>query len=151
MILDHISHWRQYAAISPRFQAGFGFLEKLDGGASPGRYDIDGNNLYALVQKYTTKSSENREFEAHQKYLDIQYLHSGLESILWAPLPALSQPVKPYDEKTEAAMYPLVPNPFPINLSAGLFTVLFPGDGHVPGCIWNTASQVLKVVVKVKI
>src|SRR5580700_7546574 len=105
MILDHLSHWRQYTALSPRFQAGFGFLEKFDGSASPARYDIDGNNVYALVQKYSTKSSENRQFEAHHKYVDIQYVHSGRESILWAPLPALGQPVKPYDEKTEAAMY----------------------------------------------
>jgi YhcH/YjgK/YiaL family protein len=151
MILDILAHSSQYTALSPRFQAAFAFLKKFDGTAAPGKYEIDGTNLYALVQKYTTKPSAGRQFEAHLKYIDIQYVHSGRETILWAPLPALKTPTIPYDEKGEAAMYALIPDSFDINLSAGMFTILFPGDGHVPTCTWGAPSEVSKVVVKVKI
>jgi len=151
MILDQLAHSRQYTALSPRFQAAFAFLDKFDGTAAPGKYEIDGTNLYALVQKYTTKPAAGRQYEAHLKYIDIQYVHSGRETILWAPLPALKQPAIPYDEKSEAAMYNLIPEGFDINLSAGLFTILFPGDGHVPATVWGSPSEVSKVVVKVKI
>ena len=151
MILDHISQWRQYTGLSPRFQAAFGYLEKFDGKTAPGRYELDGSNVYALVQKYATKSTENRLYEAHEKYLDVQYVHAGRETIYWAPLTALGKPSKAYDDKNDAALYPLIPGGFPVHLGAGDFTVLFPGDGHVPCCIWDSASDIVKVVVKVRV
>ncbi len=151
MIFDNLSEWRQYAAISPRFQKAFAYLEKFDDTIATGRYDLDGDNLYALVQKYTTKGLDGRLYEAHRQYLDIQYVHTGRETILWAPLAALTNVNKPYDAKTEAALFGLVPNGFAINLTNRQFTVLFPGDGHVPCTIWDAPSDVTKVVVKVRI
>jgi YhcH/YjgK/YiaL family protein len=151
MILDQLSHWHQYAAISPRFQTAFGFLEKFDGSAALGRYELDSDNVYALVQKYTTKSLENRQYEAHRRYIDIQFVYSGKETILWAPLPTLGKAAKPYEDKTDAAMYNLIPSGFPVHISPGEYTILFPGDGHVPQCIWDSAAEVSKVVVKVRV
>ena len=151
MILDNLPHWRQYAAISPRFQKAFAYLEKFNAQVETGRYELDGDNVYALVQKYTTKGLDGRLYEAHRQYIDIQYVHSGRETILWAPLSALTHVNKPYDEKSEAALFGLIQENFAINLSAGQFTILFPADGHVPCTIWGAASDVTKVVVKVRI
>ena len=50
------------------------------------RYDIDGDNLYATVSEYITKNEEDAKFEAHQKYIDIQYVISGKEIMSIAPL-----------------------------------------------------------------
>ncbi|MSR65296.1 MAG: DUF386 domain-containing protein [Verrucomicrobiae bacterium] len=151
MILDNLSQCQRYTALSPRFAKAFEFLKKFDGTLKNGRHEIDGDNVFALVQKYTTKPAENGQFEVHRKYIDVQFVHSGKETILWAPLESLKDVNMAYDEKQDAALFKLVPTSTPIRLSAGQFTILYPEDGHVPCCEWNGASEVSKVVVKVKV
>ncbi|MEI8225577.1 MAG: YhcH/YjgK/YiaL family protein, partial [Bacteroidota bacterium] len=50
------------------------------------RYDLDGDNVYALISEYLTKNNEDARYEAHQKYIDIQYVISGKEQIGVAPM-----------------------------------------------------------------
>jgi YhcH/YjgK/YiaL family protein len=151
MILDNLSQCQRYTALSPRFAKAFEFLKKFDGTLKNGRHEIDGDNVFALVQKYTTKPAENGQFEAHRKSIAVQFVHSGKETILWAPLESLKDVNMAYDEKQDAALFKLVPTSTPLRLGAGQFTILYPEDGHVPCCEWNGPSEVSKVVVKVKV
>lgn len=52
-----------------------------------GRYEIDGDDIYAMIQKQTTAAPENKKAESHYKYIDIQYLICGEEMQGVAPLP----------------------------------------------------------------
>ncbi len=151
MILDNLTQWQRYTVLSPRFQPAFDFLHKFNGQLPTGRHEIDGDHVYALVQKYTTKPAKDGQFEAHRKYIDVQYVHAGRETILWAPLASLTQVNLPYREEQDAALFALVPTATPLHLSAGQFTILFPEDGHVPCCLWDQPGEVLKVVVKVRV
>jgi YhcH/YjgK/YiaL family protein len=151
MILDNLSQCDHYKALSPRFAKAFEYLKKFDGSAKNGRYDLDGDTVFALVQRYTTKPSEQGQFEAHRKYIDVQFVFAGRETILWAPLESLKDVNMAYDEKQDAALFKLVPTSTPLRLSPGQFTILYPADGHVPCCQWDGASEVTKVVVKVKV
>src|SRR5690349_8178196 len=109
MILDNLNQWRRYAPLSPRLLTAFNFLETVDGSWKPGRYDIDGTLVYALAQKYTTHSVETAQAEAHRKYIDVQYVLSGREVILWAPLASLTRVTMPYTEEKDAALFELIP------------------------------------------
>ena len=151
MILDNLSQSQRYTALSPRFSKAFEFLRKFDGKQEKGRHDIDGDNVFALVQTYTTRPLDKGQFEAHRKYIDVQYVHSGKETILWAPLESLKDVTMAYTDKDDAALYKLVPTATPLRLSSGQFTILFPEDGHVPCCEWDGPCEVSKVVVKVKV
>jgi biofilm protein TabA len=151
MILDTLAQSRKYAALSPRFQKAFDFLEQFDGRVGVGRVAIDGDAVYALVQKYTTQGHADRSFEVHRKYIDIQYVHAGRETILWAPLAALTTVTQPYKDDSDAALFAAVPAITPLHLGPGLFAILFPEDGHLPCCLWEQPCEVLKVVVKVRI
>ncbi len=151
MILDTLAHARLYTAISPRFQPAFDFLRKVNAQSTVGRHDIDGDNVYALVQKYTTKPAEQAQFEAHRKYIDVQFVFSGKESILWAPLASMKTVTMPFDESKDAALWSLVPEGWPLRVAAGQFTILFPQDAHAPCCVWDKPCEVTKVVVKVKV
>jgi biofilm protein TabA len=151
MILDNLTQWRQYVALSPRFEKAFDFLDHFDGQTKLGRNEIDGDNVYALVQRYTTKPAEEGKFEAHRKYIDVQYLHTGRETILWAPLSSLTKVIMPYDASGDAALFGHPPESLPLHLGTGQFTILFPEDGHVPGCVWEKPCEVFKVVVKVRV
>lgn len=63
------------------WQAALEFLQANDPASlANGTYDItpDGS-VYASVARYTTKDSAN--FEAHRKYIDLQYVTEGRECI----------------------------------------------------------------------
>lgn len=46
-----------------------------------GRYEIDADNLFALVQKYDSIPKEQGKWECHRKYIDIQFIAEGTEQI----------------------------------------------------------------------
>jgi len=151
MIIDTLAQWRTYAALSPRLAKGFAFLETVTPSAALGRHEIDGDDVFALVQRYTTKPIEERVFESHRKYIDIQYVLQGREVMCWAPLPLLPVVTMPYDDKQDAALYALSPHRLALHVSTGQYTVFFPEDGHIPACAWDVPAEVGKVVVKVRV
>ncbi len=150
MITDTLAEWRRYAVLSPRFAAAFAFLETLPAAQPDGRCDIDGDDCFALVQSYTTRPLAEAKFEAHRKYADIQYVESGRECILWAPLARLTQVTSLYAVERDIAFFANPPQWSPVHLHAGQFAIFFPADGHAPGIECNEATAVRKVVLKVR-
>ena len=151
MIHDTLQNSARYEVLSPRFARAFAYLRGVDGTQALGRHELDGDNVFALVQKYSTKPVEAALFEAHRKYIDVQFVQSGRETILWAPLATMREETLAYDEKKDVALWKLVPDVTPVHLSAGHFVILFPEDAHAPTVVWETPTEVFKVVVKVKV
>jgi len=149
MILDSLSQSATYTALSPRFAQAFAFLHQMTEGAAPGRHEVNGDEVFALVQHYATKPVTERQFEAHRRYIDIQYVFRGKETMYWAPLAELKTLTMAFDEKKDAALFALIPNPVAVPVAQGQFTIFFPADGHIPACAWDQPSDVIKVVVKV--
>ena len=89
MILDTLDNAARYESLNSRFAKAFDFLRTVDGSQALGRHDLDGDACFALVQTYESKPVEKALFEAHRKYIDVQFIHSGRETILWAPLAAM--------------------------------------------------------------
>ena len=114
------------------------------------RYDIDSNNLYATVSEYLSKDPSTVSYEAHQKYIDIQYVASGEELIGIAPLVKMTGIVSPYDPAKDIEF---------LNISGGIdykadpgrFFIFFPEDAHRPGLRDGDKATVRKVVVKLKV
>lgn len=151
MIADTLGQCGRYACLSPRFAAAFGFLKNLPAGLPAGRHGLDGDNCFALVQDYTTKPPAQAAFEAHRKYADIQFIQAGRETLLWAPLVALTQVTKPYLEEKDIAFFAAPPASTPLNLQAGEFAIFFPEDGHAPGLECGGPCAVRKIVIKVRV
>ncbi|MBE7493824.1 MAG: YhcH/YjgK/YiaL family protein [Verrucomicrobiaceae bacterium] len=151
MILDTLDNSTRYESLNSRFAKAFAFLRTVDGTQAPGRYDLDGDHCYALVQTYETKPVEKALFEAHRKYIDVQFIHSGRETILWAPLTAMREETMAFSEEKDAALWKLTPDSTPLHVSAGHFTILWPQDAHAPCVEWEKPEQVFKVVVKVAV
>ncbi len=151
MVHDTLANAALYEALSPRFAAAFAWLRGCDGTQALGRHDVDGDNCFALVQTYATKPLDTAKFEAHRKYIDIQYIHSGRETILWAPLTAMREETMPYHVDKEAALFKLVEDRTPVNMEPGHFAILWPQDAHAPCVQWGGQEQVFKVVIKVAV
>ena len=151
MIVAKLDQIAQQAAVSPRMRKGLDFLLNLDPQAlEPGTIEIDGQEVYAMVQSYTSRPvTEDPRFEAHKKYIDIQYLVSGAEAMGWAPQDQLAVSLSYLDEKdimlgtVPAEVRTLVP------FSAGYAILLYPTDAHGPGLAAGEPEPVVKVVVKV--
>lgn len=118
----------------------------------PGRYDLRGDDLYAMVQVRTAlPREERRKVEAHREYADLQYCLEGGEFIDWYPLEALV-PSGDYNEEKDFQIFdrPLL-EPVALPMRPGCFTLLFPGDGHVPMVTDGVHPSTRMVVFKIRV
>ena len=72
---------------------------------SPGRYDIDGDKVYVLVQEYVSKTIDNCGLEAHRRYADVQYVAEGFEYFGYAGLEQAGKPIAEYDPKADVIFF----------------------------------------------
>jgi len=114
------------------------------------RYDIDGDNLYATISEYITKNEEDAKFEAHRKYIDIQYLISGTELMGVSPISQKKDILEPYDTAKDIE-FMTVTNSNNYKATPDRFFIFFPSDLHRPGVKADENSKVRKVVIKVKV
>jgi YhcH/YjgK/YiaL family protein len=134
-----------------RWEKAFEFLKTNDlSKLELKRYDIDGNNLYATVSEYLSKNEETTRFEAHRKYIDIQYVISGKEIMNIAPLTTTKEMVTLYDE-TKDIEFLTVEKINKYAATPANFFIFFPSDAHRPGLKDGVNSNVRKIVIKVKV
>lgn len=150
MIVAALREAESQAPPAPGLRKAFAFLRRPDVSAlADGRHDIDGDRVFALVQRYGTAVEAAPRFEAHRRYVDVQYLVAGEEVIGWAPLARLTV-TEPYDEAKEAGFGTVAAGLWtPLVLQAGELAVLFPEDAHAPKLAAGPPSAVHKIVVKV--
>jgi biofilm protein TabA len=151
MILDTLANASRYESLNSRFAKAFDYLRTVDGTQELGRHDLDGDDCFAIVQTYETKPLEKSLFEAHRKFIDVQFVHSGRETILWAPLTTMREETMAYTDEKDAALWKLTADSTPLHVSAGHFVILWPEDAHAPCVEWEKPEQVFKVVVKVAV
>ncbi len=149
MIVDDIRNAVLYGGIADRMRSAFEYLVVTDfDDMALGRYAIDGDNLFALVQQYETKARDQGVWEAHRRYIDVQYIATGIETIGYAPIDGLKV-TQPYADDKDCVL--LAGNGDFLTARAGTFFVFFPEDAHMPGLTHTTPGTVRKVVVKVLI
>jgi YhcH/YjgK/YiaL family protein len=155
MIVSDLEHVIGQAAHTPFLAKALDWLRTTRGQELPeGRLEIDGSNVYALVQSYRTTllaPGDGPLFEAHRKYIDVQYVVSGTEAIGWVPLERLIVTAA-YDPATEALLGTAPPGEMTlVRLSAGQLVVLWPEDAHAPRLAVGEPAPVKKIVVKVAV
>jgi biofilm protein TabA len=147
MILDVLSNADLYTTMNPLFGKAMRFLREADLTKLPkGRYPIDGDRVFALVDEYTTLPAEQCEYEVHRRYWDIQCIVKGAERMGYAPANAM-QVNKPYDSTTDLMF--LRGQGALFEIREGMFAVFGLEDAHMPKVAVNGPAKVKKVVVKV--
>ena len=148
--LDIAEFSKRYSQNPERWNKAFHFLATTDlHTKSPGRHELDGKDLFAIVDEYIAKEPEDTRFEAHQVYADIQYVVRGREHIGLMPLDS-AQVVVPYDADKDIKFLRTNENNYQLADSAKFF-IFFPDDAHRPGTKVASGEQVKKVVVKVRL
>src|SRR3990172_955374 len=150
MIVTDIKHIVNQVSMTTELKKAIDFLQSPDIHYLPdGRVDIDGEHVFALVQRYETVLADNPRFEYHRTYMDIQYIVSGEEILGWAPAGRMVIS-EAYDTEKDVC-FGTVPKGeiTPVYLQAGQVAVLYPEDGHAPKLAAGSPSAVIKIVVKI--
>jgi len=149
VIVDRLENAELYSGLGETLAAGLRFLQDNDVAAmAPGRREIAGEDLFAMVQEYEPKPAEQGLWEAHRRYIDIQYIARGVERIGYANVCRLAIQ-REYDADNDAMFLEGQGDLF--MLREGMFAIFWPEDAHMPGLEAESRGQVKKVVVKVKI
>jgi biofilm protein TabA len=139
---------KQYHAAKAWWDAAFAFIKDKDLKAlPPGKYPIDGDNVYAIVTDGPEKAFEQTAWESHRKYTDLQYVISGKEKIGVEALPD-AVVSKPYDEAKDGANY-TAKGKFYIATPHEFF-LFFPSDVHRPNIKVKGFDTAKKLVIKIR-
>jgi biofilm protein TabA len=152
MIVDHFKNAAKYYGVNPRLEKAFSWMLNTDlVNLSAGTYEVDGQDIVALVQEYTTTPPEGAEWECHEHHLDLQCMISGEEAIGYAPLEG-STHAKPYNEEFDYwILNRLDDRASYVKFSGPTFMILTPDDAHIPRVAATTPAAVKKLVMKVLI
>lgn len=150
MIYDKIKNLSRYEAVHPGIAEALRFLSQASGHLDQGRHQLSGAN-FVNVDVYTTKAVNPVGYEAHRRYIDIQYLLEGEESVLVRNLDELAC-TTPYDADRDVAFYRADEGePTRVVLGRGCFVILFPEDAHEPQHCVAEPMRVKKLVAKIQI
>lgn len=148
MIFDNIKNYERYENISNNFKKAFEFLRREDlKELSSGRYEIDRDEIFALVQTYETIDINSKVYEVHKKYIDIQFMLEGEERVGFSPIGNLK--VNTAYEEGKDVMF-MDGEKKLSQLNEGDFFVFFPEEPHMPGIMNCEKKEVKKVVIKIK-
>ncbi len=152
MIFDKMDNISDYFEELPllkkveEFVADFNYKKLSDG-----TYEIDGKRVFAMVQSYRTKQqTQEMMFEAHKKYIDLQYIVNGIEKIRWAKLDKVDLIEERYSSGGDIAFYEGNAM-FDFTLTKGTFLLLYPEDAHLPGLSAQKDINVRKIVFKIQV
>ena len=150
MTIDHLSNAANYVNIHPGIAKAFDYLMKTDFEiTAPGKYTIEEEDIFSIVQEYETRDSASEKMESHREYIDVQYMCKGTEQVGLA-LYNNQSVYALYDAETDFMLYDNRPDFF-AKFSQGMFMIFFPTDLHMPCVQTDKPLRVKKVVVKVRV
>ena len=120
-----------------------------------GSYDVGYNDIKMNVGKYFTKGENEKFWESHKKYLDVQIMINGTERVAIGNIQNMNE--KSFDFEKDLVILK-GEKAFDIIMKKGDVLVLFPNDVHKPELnisetdnSGNIRKIVTKVVFKIEI
>ncbi|MCM1543877.1 MAG: YhcH/YjgK/YiaL family protein [Ruminococcus sp.] len=152
MIFDDIHNISDYFEQLPLLKKVGEFVQRFNNEKlADDTYEIDGKRVFAMVQSYRTKhQTPEMMFEAHKKYIDVQYIANGIEKIRWVKLEKVDLVEERYSKGADVAFYE-GDAAFDFVLTKNTFLLLYPSDAHLPGLSADKDVNVRKIVFKIQV
>lgn len=116
----------------------------------PGRYPIDGERIFALIQEPETQPQKTAAFENHLKHADLQMTLRGTEYVGYCPTEKLT-PKGAYNEETDVQLYEGTSDVLMHCATGKSFSLFFPEDGHQPYVTLGEPEKIKKVVIRIRL
>ncbi|SMC22216.1 biofilm protein TabA [Andreprevotia lacus DSM 23236] len=151
MMLGNLLSWPLQQAVFPAaVNHALALLQQQDLATLPaGRYPLDGDKLFFMIQEMNTRPQQDKKPEAHREHADIQLLLAGNERYGMAPPAPESCIVEDRRDTHDIAFYAAPADEVFFDLQPGMFAVFFPGELHRPCCAVAEAQPIRKAVVKI--
>ena len=149
MIYDKLENFKLYAHLAPAaWEKIEAFLKTVTPETESRRHYLDGDLVLADTAIYQTKPLEECKVELHGRYVDIQVVLEGDETLCCVPTDDL-EVLEAFDAERDRGFFVYRPGrETRLEMSAGTFAVFLPGEGHLTA--WHTpANTVRKVVFKI--
>lgn len=103
MILDSLRNWAFYCGADSRLKRALEYLAAADlNTLEPGRYEIEGAEIFMKVTEGELKREEEASLEVHDKYIDVQVLIAGeVETMGWQERRECRVPRGPFDAEED--------------------------------------------------
>jgi biofilm protein TabA len=132
MILSSLNDADQFAALRPGFAAAIAFLRSGQCDTLPlGKHAIDGDRLFVLIAEDAGRGHAGAPLEAHRRYIDIQYVMCGVDTMGWRSLTDCENPRAEFDVTKDIIFFDDEPSTW-FDVPAGSLTVFYPNDAHAP-------------------
>jgi YhcH/YjgK/YiaL family protein len=140
---------KQNMANESAWESALNFLKKNDlNQLSPGRYELSDDGTYATISEYQTKEADTAQYEAHRKYIDIQYVIDGEEYMEIIPLAFIKEDQN-YDPNADIMFFKDQTKGEILYADKTHFFVFFPEDVHKPCLKIDAVKNVRKLVIKI--
>ncbi len=140
---------KQYHANKAAWDKAFTWMKTQDlESLAPGKYPIDGDEVFASITEMVDKPFEKTKWESHQKYIDLQYIIRGQEKIGMASS-VNAKVTNPYNPAKDVANYEINNAKF-YTATPAEFYLFFPSDAHRPNWKINE-DKVKKLVIKIHV
>ncbi|MDP4091359.1 MAG: YhcH/YjgK/YiaL family protein [Bacillota bacterium] len=149
MIIDKLSNAASYYGLSSKIEGALRYLQDNDlETLKPDTYYIDGSYMYLSVSEYETKKSSEAFWEAHRKYIDVQYIIQGVEKMGYTNVENIKVTAE-YDENRDV-LFGEGTGDF-VTVQEGSFVIFMPQDAHMPNIAVKETGHVRKAVIKILI
>lgn len=154
MMLGDITRWQEERRLYPQaVQRAVDYIWATDfSSLTDGRYEIDGERMFALLQSPNLLPAAWQRPESHLVYTDVQFVLAGAEQFGFARKHERQCIVEDRLERQDIVFYGEVHGESVLQLQSGMFAVFFPSDIHRPCCVCEgqeDTGPMRKVVVKV--
>jgi biofilm protein TabA len=150
MIFGNLSYSSTFGflAVHPLWRLAFDWLRTVTPNTQPGVTELDGERVFASVQRYETLPAKQCRYESHRRYVDLQYCVGGGE-IIDCGFSTDLETDGDFNEKKDVQFYLPPARSIPLLMAPGCFAVFFPVDAHAPKRSDEKNSSVHKVVIKI--
>lgn len=146
MIIDNLKNALQYYNLDANFVKGLTFVAENHKTIAPGKYFIDGDNLFVSIVESDMKTVESAKLEAHNLYIDIQIVLQGSETFGWAEREQCHEQIAEFDTTKDICFYKDKPSTY-VTLKENQFVIFAPEDAHAP---LIGEGKIRKAIIKIK-
>ena len=148
MILSNLHNRKELESLHPLFPELFDYIASHDILSAPlGIIEIKGKELFLNNCSPEPATCESAPLEVHRKYIDVQVILSGEETMGWKPLEEIEHYTTEYNEVKDVIFSDDEPYTY-VTVRPGQLVIFWPEDGHAPGI---ADAPVRKFIAKVRV
>ena len=148
MILSNLHNRKELESLHPLFPELFDYIASHDILSAPlGIIEIKGKELFLNNCSPEPATCESAPLEVHRKYIDVQVILSGEETMGWKPLEEIEHYTTEYNEVKDVIFSDDEPYTY-VTVRPGQLVIFWPEDGHAPGI---ADAPVRKFIAKARV